>query len=217
MYESSEQMRAYYAERAPYYDAVYDRPERQADIRLVRDVLRSSFAGRTVLEVACGTGYWTTQIAQTAVSVMATDGASQPLNVARTRPGTETVRFELADAYALPGSLGTFDAAFAGLWLSHVPVTERQRFFLSFHGRLVPGARVVFLDNNEVQLRDFPISETDSDGNTYQLRTLRDGSVHRVLKNFPSQDELRGLVAAEARSVSIRALQNFWLMEYTLR
>jgi len=217
MSDAAAQMHAYYAQRATCYDAVYERPERQQDIREVRALLRQTFAGRTVLEVACGTGYWTPGIAQVAASVTATDGTAQPLDVARGRPGTEGVRFELADAYTLADSLGLFDGAFAGLWFSHVPVARRGRFFASLHARLRPGARVVLMDNNEVQLRDFPIVETDGDGNTWQHRTLRDGSVHRVLKNFPAKAELRGLLDGVGESVSDQALQNFWVLAYTLR
>jgi ubiquinone/menaquinone biosynthesis C-methylase UbiE len=216
MSDSAAQMHAYYAERAPYYDAVYERPERREDITLVQALLRSRFAGRSVLEVACGTGYWTRHIAETALSVTATDGTTEPLAIARTRPGTENVRFQLCDAYTLDDSLGQYDAAFAGLWLSHVLIEDRPRFFAGLHRRLLPGATVVLLDNNEVQLRDFPIAETDARGNTYQLRTLRDGSTHRVLKNFSSEALLRQELAAAAHAISFKALQNFWLLEYTL-
>lgn len=66
-------------------------------------------------------------------------------------------------------------------------------------------------------MNDFPITETDADGNTYQQRTLRDGSVHRVLKNFPGERELRDLVAPFAGAVDYRGLENFWLLEYELR
>jgi hypothetical protein len=34
-----------------------------------------------------------------------------------------------------------------------------------------------------------PISRRDADGNTYQRRTLDDGSVHEVLKNFPTCEQ----------------------------
>jgi len=217
MSESSAQMHAYYAQRASYYDAVYERPERQEDIRIVRSLLKTEFAGRTVLEVACGTGYWTSSIAETALAMTATDGTPEPLAIARTRPGTERVRFELADAYTLSETLGVFQGAFAGLWLSHVPVGARSRFFASLHARLSSGARVVLIDNNEVQLRDFPIAETDAEGNTFQLRVLRDGSVHRVLKNFPTPSTLHKLVAEVASNIKVRELQNFWLLQYTLR
>jgi len=60
---------------------------------------------------------------------------------------------------------------------------------------LLPGAQVMLLDNSVVQCAVFPITETDPDGNTYQPRTLRDGSVHWVLKNFPSQAEAFSMVA----------------------
>lgn len=170
-----------------------------------------------MLEVACGTGYWTPSIAETASSVTATDAIPEPLAVARSRPGNEKVLFELADAYTLAASLGVYQAAFAGLWFSHVPVAERARFFASLHARLRPGSLVILLDNRGAQLKDFPIAETDPDGNTYQLRTLRDGSVHRVLKNFPKSSDLHELVAGVAYGVKFRELENFWLLQYTLR
>ena len=73
------------------------------------------------------------------------------------------------------------------------------------------------MDNNETQLRDFPLSETDADGNTYQQRELREGTMHRVLKNFPAEDQLRMLFEPFALGLSFRGLQNFWLIEYELR
>jgi demethylmenaquinone methyltransferase/2-methoxy-6-polyprenyl-1,4-benzoquinol methylase len=213
---ASVEMQAYYAARAPYYDAVYLKPERRADIAFLVDHLPQRFARRSVLEIACGTGYWTQHIAPVAVRVVAIDGTAEPLAFARLRPGAQDVTFHQLDAYALPDSLGRFDAAFAGLWLSHVPVGARRPFLLGLHARLAPGARVLFIDNNEVQLRDFPIAYTDSEGNTYQDRTLRDGSTHRVLKNFPTRAELEALVAPHASRIAYRGLDNFWLLEYEL-
>jgi SAM-dependent methyltransferase len=216
MDRSAEEMRAYYARRAPYYDAVYDKPERARDIALLRDFLPASFAGRAVLEVACGTGYWTQHIAQTAARLVAVDTGPEPLAFARLRPHAERVAFSLADAFALPASLGEFDAAFAGLWFSHVPVERREEFVRSLHARLGAGAKVIFIDNSEVQCREWPIVETDAHGNTYQRRQLRDGTIHRVLKNFPGEEELRRLLAPLAASITFRALENFWLLEYRL-
>jgi demethylmenaquinone methyltransferase/2-methoxy-6-polyprenyl-1,4-benzoquinol methylase len=209
-------MHDYYAARAPIYDEVYLRPERRGDIAFVAAHLRQRLAGRTVLEVACGTGFWTPHIAAGAARLVATDGTAEPLALARARPGCDGVRFALADAYALPPGLGAFDAAFAGLWFSHVPRRQRGRFFDSLHARLAPGARVILLDNGTVQLRDHPIAETDADGDTWQHRTLPDGSVHRVLKHFPTEAELRAAVAPFATHCAWQPLQNFWLLEYEL-
>lgn len=217
MSHTSAEMHAYYAARAPYYDAVYLKPERSSDIAYLIQHLPSRFSGREVLEVACGTGYWTQHIASTAAKLVATDGTAEPLSFARLRPHTENVAFLQADAYELPTELGAFDAAFAGLWFSHVPKAARIRFLNSLHARLLPGARVLLLDNGTVQQNDFPIAETDSDGNTYQSRQLRDGSIHRVLKNFPTKNEMQILLEPYADSFVYQELDNFWLCEYQLK
>ena len=209
-----DEMQSYYAARAPYYDDVYDKPERREDIAFLKLHLPAVFAGHRVLEVACGTGYWTQHIAPVAAAMTATDAVAQPLDLAKGRPGVQAVRFALADAYDLPDALGTFDAAFAGLWLSHVPVERRGEFLSSLHRHLAPGSRVVLIDNSEVQLKDFPIAERDAHGNTWQHRRLRDGSVHRVLKNFPARAELEAMIAGFGVRPMHQALQNFWLLEY---
>jgi hypothetical protein len=62
-----------------------------------------------------------------------------------------------------------------------------------------------------------PVCEVDSQGNTYQTRQLADGSRVRVLKNFPSEDELRERLVPYAASFTFEALQYYWLAEYTLK
>lgn len=210
----SAEMHAYYASRAPYYDAVYLKPERAQDIAFLKAFLPAAFAGRSVLEVACGTGYWTQHIAASAARMVAVDTGPEPLGFARLRPNAERVTFRLEDAYQLPAELGRFDAAFAGLWFSHVPIERREEFLRSLHARLQPGAKVIFIDNSAVQCREWPIVETDAHGNTYQRRALRDGSLHRVLKNFPGEQELRQLLQPFAAAVSFREMDNFWLLAY---
>lgn len=149
--------------------------------------------------------------------MVATDLTAEPLEFARLRPGAARIQFHQFDAYSLPRALGQFNGAFAGLWFSHVPTGARRAFFDGLHALLEPGSRVILIDNNEVQLRDFPIAETDADGNTYQLRQLRDGTTHRVLKNFPTEADLLALLQATASEIKFTSLQNFWLLEYELR
>lgn len=213
---TSSDMLAYYAARAPIYDAVYMRPERQDDIAFFQRHIPERLAGRRVLELACGTGYWTPGIAARALSVVATDANEEPMAFARLRPGAQNVHFRQADVYALPDDLGRFDAAFAGLWFSHVPIEARVDFLRGLHRHLLPGARVLLLDNTALQCRELPIAETDALGNTYQHRPLPEGSVHRVLKNFPDEAELRALLAPMADAVQFISRAHFWLLEYQL-
>jgi demethylmenaquinone methyltransferase/2-methoxy-6-polyprenyl-1,4-benzoquinol methylase len=209
-------MRAYYARRAPYYDAVYERPERQADLAWMRQRLEHQMADQRVLEVACGTGYWTQFAAPVSMSMVATDATPEPLALARLRPNCTRVEFVLADAYFLPSNLGRFTAAFAGLWLSHVPIGRRPAFLNSVNALLEPGARVMLFDNSTVQCRDFPVVESDAEGNTFQQRVLRDGSTHRVLKNFPDEAELVAMIDGVGVRPRYQMLENFWWFEYTV-
>jgi ubiquinone/menaquinone biosynthesis C-methylase UbiE len=210
----SPELTEYYRRRAGEYEAIYAKPERQADLLLLKKKLAELFRHARVLEVACGTGYWTRVVASAAASVTATDLAEEPMNIARAKAyPKQNVTFAEADAYALPASLGSFDAALAVFWWSHVPRARIAQFLASLHARLEPGARVVLLDNLYVEGNSSPVCEVDPEGNTYQLRTLADGSSFRVMKNFPTRDELSAHLPGK---VHYRALQYYWLAQYHL-
>ena len=210
-------LRSYYAARASEYDRIYDKPERQGDLQRLREWLPSLFAGRRVLEVACGTGYWTQFIATTASRIVALDASPETLAIAKQRTAAPHVEFVVGDAYDLPGTPKAFDAAFAGFWFSHVP-RERQREFLEGLGRAIAtDATVVLLDNRYVAGSSSPIAERDQAGNSYQARRLDDGSVHRVLKNFPSEAELLALVDDLGAQARVTSLEYYWLLQYATR
>ena len=208
----------YYSRRAGEYEAIYAKPERQADLAILREEIPRRLAGRRVLEVACGTGYWTTLVAPIAASVVATDAAEEPMALARAKPYPPgRVRFALADAFALDASLGRFDGALAVFWWSHVPLRRIADFLSSLHARLEPGGRIVLMDNLYIDGSSTPIAERDAEGNTYQMRRLADGSENRVLKNFPAETQLRADLAPYARTLSYRELDYYWLVEYELK
>jgi SAM-dependent methyltransferase len=213
---SSPELIDYYRRRAGEYEAIYAWPERQGDLSILKESIPGALKERSVLEVACGTGYWTQLIARTAKRIVATDLAPEPMAIARAKSyGGCPVEFRNADAYALDASLGSFDAAFAGFWWSHVPLSRRAPFLQSLHGRLASGARVVMFDNRYVAGAMDPLAERDAEGNTYQRRRLSDGSENRVLKNFPDEDQLRSSFSGFA-SYKYTALQYYWLLEYRL-
>ena len=54
-----DELAAYYAQRAAEYERIYAKPERQADLAALRARFGKLFKGKRVLELACGTGYWT--------------------------------------------------------------------------------------------------------------------------------------------------------------
>jgi hypothetical protein len=128
---------------------------------------------------------------------------------------SDTVTFLVSDAYNLSPELGKFSAAFAGFWFSHIPKQRQAEFLRGLNELLVHGAKVVLLDNLYVEGSSTPISETDTNGNTYQTRKLKDGSTHRVLKNFPSEAQLQSLLGALGSQGRFTRWQYFWAFEFT--
>ena len=217
MSDSDQVMRGYYRTRAPVYDRVYAYPERQADIAHLTEVLPPLFQNRRVLEVAAGTGFWTERIGAVAESVLATDITPETLAELSSRQLPTSVSTRVADAYRLSELGERFDGLFAGLWFSHVRIDQRCAFLDSIHSVLEPGARVVLLDNSRAQCERLPITYTDEHGNTFQDRETDDGETHRVLKNFPDEEALRGLVTDKAEDVTFHSLDHFWWFSYRLQ
>ncbi|MBC7956448.1 MAG: class I SAM-dependent methyltransferase [Cytophagales bacterium] len=209
-------MQRYYALRAREYERIYAKPERQADIAAVKAWLPPLFDGRKVIEVACGTGYWTPFAAARCALWLATDVNDEVLTLARAKPLPHArVQFTKADAYAL-GLGPEFDAAFAGFWWSHVPIERSAEWLDGLHACLQPGARVVLLDNRYVEGGSSPITRRDAVGNSYQTRRLDDGSTFEVLKNFPGAENMKRLLAHRARDFTWAEWPYYWACTYTV-
>jgi SAM-dependent methyltransferase len=209
-------MTDYYQARAYEYERVYHKPERQGDLDRLRTWLADEARGHTLLEVACGTGYWTSVAATTARAIVATDINPAPLEIARAKGLSCGVRFLQADAFALPPYGLPFDAGMAHFWWSHVAVAEQERFVEQFAARLSKGAKLLMIDNNFVHASSSPISRTDALGNTYQIRRLESGGDYEVLKNFPTTADLQRVLAKRCGSVNILQLPHYWAVSARL-
>ena len=209
-----ETLEKYYARRAAEYEKIFDKPERQADLARMRVDIPGLFVNQRVLEIACGTGYWTPLIAEQAESLLATDYNAEPLAIAKSKTYRKAnVSFAQADAYALPDWKSRFSACYAGFWWSHVPLGKIEGFLKNLEKALQPGALVAFMDNRYVEGSSTPISRRDAEGNTYQTRRLADGSTYEVLKNFPTAQELRARLGDAVRHVEY---QYYWVASYRI-
>jgi demethylmenaquinone methyltransferase/2-methoxy-6-polyprenyl-1,4-benzoquinol methylase len=214
---SQDEIVRYYSARAPEYDRSYEKPERQKDLTLLRGILPPLLEGRDVLEIACGTGYWTEIIAPAAASVVAADVSPTVLEIAKRRSyPSGRVSFLEADAYRLENLPGRFSACLAAFFWSHVPLRRLPGFLEGLHRRLGISTRVVFLDNIYVEGSSTPIGRRDGDGNTYQRRVLEDGSQWEVVKNFPDEAELRLAVGSSGRNLRIERLTYYWCLSYEI-
>jgi len=209
------QLAEYYSRRAREYERIYAKPERQEDLRQLNKIVTAFFTGARVLELACGTGWWTRVLAPVAAVVTAVDINEEVLELARAR-AAGPVKFVRDDLYELKPLVGPFDAGFAGFWWSHVPRAQLGGFLRNFHRALPPGARVMFLDNRFVPGSSTPIVRTDPAGNTWQRRRLDDGGEVEVLKNFPEPAELTAALADVATDIQVELLPYYWCLTYRL-
>jgi protein-L-isoaspartate O-methyltransferase len=210
-------METYYAKRAAEYEKIYAKPERQADLARLRDELPALFEGERVLEIACGTGYWTPLIAASAQSVTALDYNEETLQSARSkRYPKNNVTFQQGDAYALPAWPNLFSGCFAGFWWSPIPLSWIDAFLEGLGKRLAPGARVAFLDNRDIEGSSTPVSRRDAEGNGYQSRRLADGTTHEVLKNFPTAGQMEKRLGRHGTDVRFTNYQYYWVATYRI-
>jgi demethylmenaquinone methyltransferase/2-methoxy-6-polyprenyl-1,4-benzoquinol methylase len=208
-------MERYYSRRAAEYERIYEKPERQAELEWLRKRIPEVFRGRDVLEIACGTGYWTQFIAREARRVRACDINEAVLEIAREKPITRgRAEFFRADALTLEGVPEGCDAAFAGFWWSHVKKAELRGFISRLDAKLARGAVIAILDNRFVEGNSTPISRRDADGNTYQVRKLANGEDYEVVKNFPTEEELRAALGDVAAEAHLETLRYYWLLVF---
>ncbi len=207
----------YYKDRAKEYENIYLKPERQDDLKNVTSLLQNMFADKTVFEIACGTGFWTEKIAQTATAVFATDINKAVIDIAQQKQyAKNNVTLGLADIFNLPNDI-KYESLFGGFIWSHIKLQDLDKFLSTVNKMTLPGRTVVFIDNNFVEGSNHPIVNTDQDGNTFQSRKLEDGTTHLVLKNFPTESFLRTVLADIATDFKFINFKYYWVLTYKTR
>jgi SAM-dependent methyltransferase len=219
MAHSDEAMRRYYDQRANVYDEMYLRsdPVWRKDLEALADEMAKALSGRSVLEVACGTGFWTEIAAKTATRVVAVDASGKMLDLARKRKKRNAnVEYVHGDAYSLKGITGKFDAGLANFWFSHVPKSRIEEFLSGFHSKLERPAIVFMADNRYVPGIGGQLITKLGIEDTFKLREGAAGSKHEVLKNYYDRETLEQLFSSQASDLKIHETQYFWSVQYII-
>ena len=208
----------YYASSTQAADAALSRAERANDLSKVRDRIAQLVRGQTVLELACGTGYWTEVIAANADKVLATDILDEMIARAATRRFPEgKVAFRTVDGLDLPGDLGTFSCVFIGFWWSHLKRDEQDALLAQLRARLGRDVTLILLDDAYVEGSSTTIARTDAQGNTYEIVAAPDGERFELPKNYPADSALRKRLGGEVREIRIERLTYYWLLTCRLK
>jgi ubiquinone/menaquinone biosynthesis C-methylase UbiE len=214
----SDDMVKYYRDRAKEYEEIYEwrDPNRQEEQDLMEKTLKEIFTGRKVLDIGCGTGYWTQRISETAESILGIDINEAVLEIARSKEYGCPTEYRLMDAYNMEFE-GRFTGTLATFMLSHVLKEDIPAWLEHLHTVLEPGARVFIGDNTFIEGVGGKLQTKPNDPNTYKLRTLNDGSQHLIVKNYFTEKELVELFSEHSKGIEEKNVfmgKCFWWISY---
>jgi SAM-dependent methyltransferase len=208
----------YYASSTQAADAALSRAERANDLARVRERLVQLVRGQTVLELACGTGYWTEVIAEAADQVLATDILDEMMARAQRRRYPEgKVAFRRVDGLDLPDDLGTFSCVFIGFWWSHLKRDEQDALLAQLRARLGRDVTLILLDDVYVEGSSTTVARTDAQGNTYEIVAAPDGERFELPKSYPADSALRKRLGGDVREIRIERLTYYWMLTCRLK
>jgi len=220
----------FYARTAEGYDARYEAREddeqdedRLADLDEVADGIAGLVAGQTVLELACGTGYWTEVLADHAGHVIATDINEAMLDQARERGlPDDLVTFRQLDGLDLPADLvpdgvDRIGVVFIGFWWAHLTRAHQERLLAGLRKAVGKDVQLIVLDDEYVEGVSGTIARTDAQGNTYQFVNTPDGERFELPKSYPTDSALRKRLANAAREIRVARWDSCWVLTCRLK
>lgn len=113
--------------------------------RRVKMLCRDVTPGMRVLELGCGAGYFTRELARTGADITAIDISSDLLELARANCSAANVRYEIQDAAALTYAEATFDSVVGSSILHHLQIDPAVA---EIYRVLKPGGSIHFTEPN---------------------------------------------------------------------
>ena len=101
--------------------------------------------GMTVLELGCGTGTFTRELARSGADVVAIDVSPELLEIARANSSAPNVQYQIQNAYALSYAEGMFDSVVGSSVLHHLEIKEALG---SMYRVLKPAGTIYFTEPN---------------------------------------------------------------------
>ncbi|HLI30204.1 MAG TPA: class I SAM-dependent methyltransferase [Terriglobia bacterium] len=211
----------YYRARAKEYDEWFLRQGRYnhgpelnqlwfSEVIQVRDALKAFAPHGRVLELACGTGLWTQELARYAQCITAVDASTEVIEINRSRLQSTDVSYVQADILNWHPD-NQYDVVFFSFWLSHVPPDCFRNFWAMVRDSLVQGGRVFFIDSlydPTTTARDQPLEKP---GSVTMNRRLNDGREYRIIKVFYQPQKLEERLAELGWQVTASSTPHYFL------
>jgi len=209
----------YYDKKAQEYEEVYSRKDtiRLQEQKLIQAYIEKKFKDRLVLELACGTGYWTKYLLPIAQKIIAIDQSKEMLTIAKSRYARHpNIVFLQEDAYTPPTNTPAFTGCMANFLFSHILRKEIPIFLETLHKKLANNAFVMFVDSNYQKGFGGILVKKDGVEDTWKRRKLNSGEEYEVLKNYFTKEDLKNTFGKYTKDLEIQYLTNFWIVGYYL-
>lgn len=149
---------------------------------------------RHTLELACGTGIWTSELLRISEQITAIDASAEVLALNREKQQADPrIRYQQADLFQWEPDT-TYDLVFFSFWLSHVPPDALDPFLTRVRRATSMGGRVFIVDSlkdDTSTARDHPLR---GDEETYRTRKLNSGQTFTIVKIFYTPAELAAIL-----------------------
>lgn len=210
----------YYKARASEYDEWFLRLGRYnqgkiknqqwfSEVAQLQKALKQFNPKGTVLELACGTGWWTEQLLQYADHITAIDAGKETIAINKHKVGTDKVTFITADIFSWQPKT-RYDVVFFSFWLSHVPEQKFEDFWKLVRQALKPHGRVFFIDSlqSEKHNKTFTINNLKDNSS---IRKLNDGRTFKIVKLFYDPKTLEPQLKKMGWDITVKQTQKYFL------
>lgn len=219
--EIVEQQIAYYRARAGEYDDWFYRNGRYdhgpelnqqwfAEAALVMAELEQQGSFEHTLELACGTGIWTSELLKISAEITAIDAAPEVIAINQQKLNSSRVRYLQHDLFQWQPTR-SYDLVFCSFWLSHVPPERLDTFLATVRRALRPGGKLFLVDSRAAEgstAVDYPLR---ADEQTYRTRKLQDGRIFTIVKVFYEPDQLHQALQRHGFAPVVRTSGTFFI------
>lgn len=193
------EMTAYYDERAPEYELLYQGKGnldldpgsyRSEAMRLCRVV--GKFGTGHLIDIGCGSCFWLPLYAKRCRKITLLDGSSRMLHECQRKLDVlhlkKKCRIVHGDFFSVTLPAHAYGSALIAFFLSHVPCEREPTFFRKLQYVLKPKASILLIDSTWNAKR-----KVHSEKQGLQQRTLTDGSTHRIYKRYFDERDIECL------------------------
>jgi ubiquinone/menaquinone biosynthesis C-methylase UbiE len=162
------------------------------------------------LELACGTGIWTRELAKISKFVTALDASTEVMEINRSKINSEHIEYREADLFNWQPDT-QYDLVFMAFWMSHVPPEKLDGFLDAVRRATREGGRVFMIDSMPDQTSTASNHAAYQPDHVYHTRILNDGREFKIVKVFYEADTLERKLAEHGFQANVSTTgRYFW-------